>query len=1528
MFRASAAKAAWNPGCPAGEYIVRKNRNLSKCVLLTGTAMSALLAAPLAAAPVVIHSTSNVTVDQSAASGTPVAVDIQAGTASIDATIDDVSATATSSDTGSVVTTTTSGAGTVKAQIGTLTATGQGNLIAVRATSGDGDIDIQVDSLDMAGNGTAGVLATSTNGDVHIRAQDAVVRGLTYDPLGASDAVAGVSTNGAVVIEGGHLEAYGQYGSGAVALAGTTAEVKVDEAISHGEQAATLYVSGLTGATLDAGTVTATGNNAAAINVFSDQGEVTVTAGSVQAGPGGYASLVRGQGDVSVTLGDSQSDRFGLNATSTGGGKVDVTLNGDLVSHQETGITASGGAVMVNLGDEASITSGGSGIAVTATGAVDIGNEGAVSASGNLGNAIKVTTPGAVNIESNAVTVTGAGADSGAGPDGLRIAQGGIIVEGGNGAIQVTSTDVSVEGNFRYGISARGNGEITVDSGNVTLASKDSAAIAARGGAGDVTITSGHVVTMGDSGAGIVATATTGNITITAEQTEVKGTGQTGPFSGDAITGTSQDGNVTITSQDARSDALYGSAIGGSAGGNVSITSGKAETTGDGGVTIYAIAAGNAQVTSGTLTTTGDNSLGISARANSGDVSIMSENLSATGANAGGLWAKAAENVNITSGNISAAGEAIHAESNNGVNTINVTGAVAGTGTNSATILTVGTTHLVNDGAISAANGRAVSMGDSDDSFTMMAGSTVTGIADLGAGDDTVYAAGEGTGEVVAFTNAEHLSIDSGQWRADKAPSTFDDVAIATGAELTVAQHEGDLAIQTGSVQLDGSLVFDLDTDTEPGDLANLSITGTGQVYLQGPATVLFDDVAGIQHTGGTFVENGRLLLTSTYGGNIQTDGAGVFQLGDGTAAGAFTGDLVNNGTFIFDRPDDYTFSGAFSGTGLLEKDGAGTLTFAGLYDFTGVTQVNAGAIALTGALADTTQLDLGGGTIDLSQNTSGQQTIAALSGDSGALNLGSTDLTVNQSSNTVFFGSLSGDGTLAKDGSGDLKLNGDGSNYTGDLLINGGILSVNGTFSGADVTVNQDAKLGGNGTVGDTTIEGGTIGAGNSIGHLTINGDLALNAASTLEVEVDNAGHADLVDVTGVATLGDASVNILAAAGHYKGKTDYTILTAAGGINGHFGSVTSNFAFLTPTLAYSANAVSLTLTRNDVAFADLGRTANEKAVGSLLQAQGPGNGLFEEALLLADTDVSPNFASLTGEAWATLSSATIETSQMLRAQTDLAPGTENGSWLWATVLGASGKARSDGEAQGLDFDHSGLAAGLGWKQGGLDYSVGAGTLTTRGRDAARIKGDTVFVTGRIRWTSQTGWALQAGAQYGQVNDTLTRETTLGTLGGTVSGKAKGEMSQIWAEFGRSYQIEGAIVTPFAGVSRASADFDKASETGAATALNVDPGKQDTSFGELGVRLEGDPASGAVQPRLALSWRHAFSGQTPTLTAGFEGGSDTMTIRGVAIAPDAAILSAGLRYVRKNLIWDVTYNGSVSDTFTDHSAKASLMIRF
>ncbi len=49
-------------------------------------------------------------------------------------------------------------------------------------------------------------------------------------------------------------------------------------------------------------------------------------------------------------------------------------------------------------------------------------------------------------------------------------------------------------------------------------------------------------------------------------------------------------------------------------------------------------------------------------------------------------------------------------------------------------------------------------------------------------------------------------------------------------------------------------------------------------------------------------------------------------------------------------------------------------------------------------------------------------------------------------------------------------------------------------------------------------------------------------------------------------------------AAGSYANSTTYTIVRATGGVSGTYAGVTSNFAFLTPTLSYDANDVFLTL--------------------------------------------------------------------------------------------------------------------------------------------------------------------------------------------------------------------------------------------------------------------------------------------------------------------------------------------------------------
>ena len=89
---------------------------------------------------------------------------------------------------------------------------------------------------------------------------------------------------------------------------------------------------------------------------------------------------------------------------------------------------------------------------------------------------------------------------------------------------------------------------------------------------------------------------------------------------------------------------------------------------------------------------------------------------------------------------------------------------------------------------------------------------------------------------------------------------------------------------------------------------------------------------------------------------------------------------------------------------------------------------------------------------------------------------------------------------------------------------------------------------LGGNGTIGNTTINGGTLSPGNSIGTLTVQGNLVLTSAAAYIVEVSPTA-ADRTNVTGTASLA-GTVQAVFGPGAYIART-YTILSAAGGRTG-----------------------------------------------------------------------------------------------------------------------------------------------------------------------------------------------------------------------------------------------------------------------------------------------------------------------------------------------------------------------------------------
>jgi autotransporter-associated beta strand protein len=175
-------------------------------------------------------------------------------------------------------------------------------------------------------------------------------------------------------------------------------------------------------------------------------------------------------------------------------------------------------------------------------------------------------------------------------------------------------------------------------------------------------------------------------------------------------------------------------------------------------------------------------------------------------------------------------------------------------------------------------------------------------------------------------------------------------------------------------------------------------------------------------------------------------------------------------------------------------------------------------------------------------------------------------------------------------------------STYTGATNVNAGTLSVNGSIASSSLTtVNAGATLGGNGTVGNTTINGGTLAPGNSIGTFTVQGNLVFTAAASYMVEVSPA-NSDRTNITGTATLGGAAVKASFAPGTYVAR-QYTILNATGGVSGTFNTLANTDlpANFKSSLSYDANNAYLNLALIFVPPPGGGLNANQQSVANAI---------------------------------------------------------------------------------------------------------------------------------------------------------------------------------------------------------------------------------------------------------------------------------------------------------------------------------------
>ena len=437
----------------------------------------------------------------------------------------------------------------------------------------------------------------------------------------------------------------------------------------------------------------------------------------------------------------------------------------------------------------------------------------------------------------------------------------------------------------------------------------------------------------------------------------------------------------------------------------------------------------------------------------------------------------------------------------------------------------------------------------------------------VGSGPRVVTFSPDGTRAYVANFDSNNVSV------IDTATnSVVTTIPVGTQPTGVVVTPDGTLAYVTNTADNTVSVI----------NIATNSVVATLPVGLSPLVAGICSNGNALLGAGLTFKANtsGALSCTQASGpagspGPVFT--GGTLQIAGANISSGLPITLQSQGGIVDTNGNNATLSGAISGPGGLSKIGAGTLTLSGQSTYTGSTGVNVGTLqaGAVNAFSPSSAFTVASGaTLNLA---SFNQTIGSLAG-TGAVTLGSATLTTgNDNTSTIFSGTISGTGGLTKIGSGMLLLTG-ANTYTGPTNINAGILDVNGSLV-STVFVNAGGTLMGNGMIGGLNVSGGGIVApGNSIGTLNVAGNLSFAPGSIYQVEANAAGQSDKIIVGGTATLSGGSVQVLAQNGTYARQTRYTILSASSGLSGTFSGVTSNFAFLTPSLTYDANNVFLTL--------------------------------------------------------------------------------------------------------------------------------------------------------------------------------------------------------------------------------------------------------------------------------------------------------------------------------------------------------------
>jgi len=781
---------------------------------------------------------------------------------------------------------------------------------------------------------------------------------------------------------------------------------------------------------------------------------------------------------------------------------------------------------------------------------------------------------------------------------------------------------------------------------------------------------------------------------------------------------------------------------------------------------------------------------------------------------------------------------------------------------------------------------------------------------------------------------------------------------------------------------------------------ANASITNYGEISTGNTFSrddkfdgVDIDSATGVTVTNYGLISGGRHGITTDLGATLTNYGTVIGRNGSGFGSDG-DGTVINHGTI----------TGAFSG---LQPDGDGDGVdidkIAHIENYGIIQGVGAGGVDKNGFANGSEGIALGGGTVYNAKGAlvSGANNAILVDDGSDGPGLAATTLEnhgviqglngfgvkfVGNFADTVINdGTIRGSNGLALDlGGGDDKLVllagsrfvgtvdggagydrvtmddaaggslGDSRNFEWlDVKQGTWTLTGSGDFSDGGEIFSGATLINQGGIAGNVTVDAGGVYAGNgSVGGLTVNGTLQANTTQ------------GPITITRDLTLGSHSV--LALSGNSPWQGHYTLLQA-GNITGQFAKVTSDYAFLTPTLDYSTTQVGLTYTRNDVSFNSFASSANGSSAANGLAGLGKDNALYNALITSTSATAGAAIEQLAGSSTANLTSATLSASaqvggSMLAAMHQLGGGAgllvgldsrdtpvlaatgvpaearnlndpNARGRLWLQGIGSYGKLDGEHGNSGLTQRTKGSVLGADWALDS-DWRLGVlGGYSKTDLDTAGVDGSVDSWHAGVYALRQSGpLALRLGAAYSGHQGDSKRTVAFNGFSDKPKGDYDANSQQAFAELGYAMGSGRLSAEPFANLGYQRYHRDSYNEKGGAAALHVDGQTQDNVNSTLGLRLAhlSQLENGiSFTPRVSAGWKHTYGDVDSNTRQAFLAGGTAFNVEGSALDRDSLLLEAGLDVglsARHTL--GLGYNGEIGSNSRNHAVIGQWQMSF